>query len=101
MVSTPPTNLTNLLDSRREASMADEGGWSAALVETEEPALVTMAAPVSHEEPETERPAERPRGGPRRLWSSVALGAAVAIAKLTSRARRIAARRAHARVHGH
>lgn len=107
MVSIPPAKPTGplpqgdgSLDWRREASMADEGGWSAALVETEEPVQPAPAAePPPPEEPVSEG-YPPPRPGPRRLWSSVALGAAQAIARLTARARRYAARRAYARTHG-
>ena len=54
MVSTPPTNPTErpgegALDSLREASMADEGGWSAALIETEEPAHTAPPARLPDE----------------------------------------------------
>jgi hypothetical protein len=35
-----PTPGLTALDQEREASMADEGGWSGAIVEAEDPALV-------------------------------------------------------------
>lgn len=107
MVSLPRTNPPGTppqadgdLDWRREASMADEGGWSAALVETEETAAPPVGEPPPPEEESPFRGSGPPRRGPRRLWSSVALRAAAAIAKLTARARRYAAGRAHARSHG-
>ncbi len=106
MVSMPPTNARTksgkgdgALDARREASMADEGGWSAALVETEEP----VECPEGAAPPANGMPAEPfpPRGGARRFLGSVAQGAAIVLAKLVARARRYAARRAHARANGH
>ena len=81
-----------VLDAQRAASMADEGGSTAAHREQQ-------GAQRSGAKGDDDA-GKRPEAGPMRLWALLALGLAKAIAKLTARARRVAARRVHARTHG-